>query len=94
MRHLLSAFILFLSLTATAFAETIDVGVDGMVCAFCAKGIEEQFGKNENVGTIKVDLDKKLVTLTTKGDATLTDAEIKKVIDWAGYSVSGISRRK
>ena len=39
MRKLLIAAILAV-LAAPAMAETIHVGVDGLVCAFCAKGIE------------------------------------------------------
>ncbi len=75
-------------------AETIHVGVDGMVCAFCAKGIENNFKKQEAVKSVAVDLDKKLVTLETKEGKTLDDATIKQVITDAGYTTTNIHHQK
>jgi len=37
-----------------------------MVCAFCATGIEKTFRKQPEVATVKVDLQTKLVSITTK----------------------------
>lgn len=82
-----------LSITSAAHAETILASVNGMVCAFCATGIEKSFKKQAAVDTVTVDLDKKLVTLHTKPDKTLDDAAIKKVIADAGYAVVGIERK-
>jgi len=76
-----------------AQAETILASIHGMVCAFCATGIEKSFKKQAAVETVKVDLDKKLVTLNTKPDKTLDDDTVKKVIADAGYTVVGIERK-
>ena len=76
-----------------AHAETILASVNGMVCAFCATGLEKTFKKQAAIDTVKVDLDTKLVTLSTKPDRTLDDATVRKLITNAGYSVTGIERR-
>ncbi|MBY0510107.1 MAG: cation transporter [Rhodospirillaceae bacterium] len=82
-----------LTISSGASAETILTSVNGMVCAFCATGIEKSFKKQAAVDTVTVDLDKKLVTLNTKPDKTLDDAVIKKVIGDAGYAVVSIERK-
>lgn len=79
--------------SSAAHAETILASVNGMVCAFCATGIEKSFLKQAVVSTVKVDLEHKLVTLNTKENATLSDEEIKKVIADAGYAVTEIKRK-
>jgi copper chaperone CopZ len=94
MRRLIIAAMLVVGLAVPAMAETIHVGVDGLVCAFCVKGIESSFMKNEAVNTVEVDLDKKLVTLITKPDKKLEDAVIKEAITDAGYNVTNIHRQK
>ena len=94
MRHILLIFVILASLSASAFAETITTTVNGMVCAFCATGIEKTFRKQPEVATIKVDLPKKLVTITTKPGKTLTDAKIKEVVTFSGYTMGKIVRKK
>ncbi len=94
MRTILLAFAAIVMLSSTAYAETIKATVNGMVCAFCATGIEKSFKAQPEVGAVKVDLEKKLVTIDTKEGKTLDDAKIKKVIADAGYTVSGIVRKK
>jgi copper chaperone CopZ len=92
MRYVVLSAAFLLSANA-AQAETILASVNGMVCAFCATGIEKSFRKQSAVDNVKVDLEKKLVTLNTKADATLDDATIKKVITSAGYAVTDIRRK-
>lgn len=75
-----------------ALAETIHIGVNGLVCAFCAVGLEKNFKKEAATESVKVDLDKKLVTVTTKKDQTLDEDVIKQIIDYAGYQVTTIHR--
>ena len=94
MRHIFLIFVILASLTASAFTETITTTVNGMVCAFCATGIEKTFRKQPEVATVKVDLPKKLVTITTKPGKTLTDAKIKEVVTYSGYTMGKIVRKK
>ena len=59
-----------------------------------ATGIEKTFRKQPEVATVKVDLPKKLVTITTKPGKTLTDAKIKEVVTFSGYAMGKIVRKK
>jgi copper chaperone CopZ len=92
MRTILFTLTMMIALTGNAYAETIKATVNGMVCAFCAAGIEKTFKAQKEVGTVKVDLDQKLVTIQTKKDKTISDEKITKVINDAGYSVADIVR--
>ena len=94
MKNYLFTIILMLGLTAAVSADTIRATVNGMVCGFCATGIEKTFKAQPEVKTVNVDLNKKLVTVTTKQGQTLDDAKLKKLITNSGYSVVSINRAK
>ncbi len=94
MRHHLLTLIITVGLSAAVSAETIKATVNGMVCGFCATGIEKTFKAQPEVKTVNVDLQKKLVTINTKEGQTMDDAKIKKLLANAGYSVAGIGRDK
>ena len=81
-------------LAGPAFSETIHVGVNGMVCAFCAKGIEKSFKTQPETEKVDVSLEDKLVTVTTKSDSTIKDEKIKEIIKDAGYDVTTIHHQK
>lgn len=81
-------------LAGPAFAETIHVGVDGMVCAFCAKGIEKSFKSQPETEKVDVSLEDKLVTVVTKKDTTIKDEKVKEIIKDAGYDVTTIHHQK
>jgi copper chaperone CopZ len=94
MRYYLLSLIITFGLSAAVSAETIKTTVNGMVCAFCATGIEKTFRKQPEVDTVKVDLAKKLVTITTKPGKTLSDAKVKEVVTYSGYTMGKIVREK
>ena len=83
-----------LNICRIAMADTIKATVNGMVCGFCATGIEKTFKTQKEVKTVNVDLQNKLVTIQTKEGQTIDDAKLKKLIGNAGYSVVGIVREK
>jgi copper chaperone CopZ len=94
MRHILLTFVILAGLSGSALAETIHTTVHGMVCAFCATGIEKTLRKQPEVDTVKVDLHAKLVTITTKPGKTLSDDKIKEVVTYSGYTMGKIVREK
>ena len=94
MKHTLLTLIMVAGLSGAALAETIQTTVHGMVCAFCATGIEKTFRKQPEVATVHVDLPKKTVTITTKPGTTLSDAKIKEVVTYSGYTMGKIERKK
>ena len=92
-KHLLT-IITFFGLTAAISADTIKATVNGMVCGFCATGIEKTFRAQSEVKSVNVDLENKLVTIETKQGRTLDDFRIKKLLGNAGYSVVAVARHK
>jgi copper chaperone CopZ len=94
MKRILLTLIVLAGLSGAALAETIETTVNGMVCAFCATGIEKTFKKQPEVAAVHVDLPKKVVTITTKPGKTLSDAKIKEVVTYSGYTMGKIVRQK
>ncbi len=70
----------------------IRVHVNGMVCSFCAQGIEKTFQKHEGVSDVVVDLETMIVALTLVPSMSISDDAIRQVIEDAGYSIEGIDR--
>ncbi len=78
--------------TAPQTEKIIHVGVNGMVCDFCAQTLKKTFGKQPGVKQVDISLEDKLVTLHTAPNSSLSDAEITKLISHAGYAVTTIHR--
>ncbi len=78
---------LFTTATATFSAETIKVTVNGMVCAFCAQGIEKRLGQLPATQAVFVDLKKRVVAVEAKAGQKLDDKLIRAEIVDAGYDV-------
>ena len=94
MKTRLLTLIIGLGLTTVVSAETIHTTVNGMVCAFCATGIEKTFRKQPEVESVKVDLPSKQVTIKTKPGKTLSDAKVKEIVTYSGYTMGKIVREK
>jgi copper chaperone CopZ len=94
MAKYLLTIIITAGLTAAVSAETVKATVNGMVCGFCATAIEKTFRKQPEVKAINVDLNNRLVTVTTKEGQGLDDAKITQLLKNSGYSVVKIDRTK
>lgn len=94
MNRILLTIVILFGILSSAFAETITTTVHGMVCAFCATGIEKTFRKQPEVESVKVDLDSKTVTVRTRPGKTLDDAKIKEIVTYSGYTMGKIARAK
>ena len=79
-------------LTSVASAGTIEMKVYGLVCAFCAQGIEKTLRKNPATGDVVVSLENKLVAVATRPGQDIGDAELAKALTDAGYDVKSIER--
>jgi copper chaperone CopZ len=77
---------------ATAQAETIKATVNGMVCAFCAQGLERVFGKLDAVEKITADLDNMLVTIVLKKGKQLDYATVRASVTANGLDTVKIER--
>ncbi len=87
---LLTPALLLASLAARA--ETIEMNVYGMVCGFCAQGIEASLRKNPATVDVLVSLEKKLVVVKTKDGQDIADPDLKKAIADAGYDLKAVTR--
>jgi len=86
------AFVLVLLAAGAAHAGTIEMKVFGMVCGFCAQGIESNLRKNPAVTDVQVSLEKQLVVVKTRDGQDVTDAALEKAITDAGYDLKGVAR--
>jgi copper chaperone CopZ len=93
MKALPAASIAFLLLgSAFAEAETIEMSVNGLVCAFCAQGIEKQLRKFPATADVVVSLEQKLVAVGLKDGQDIPDTELRRALTNAGYTVKAIQR--
>ena len=86
----IASALLFASLAANA--DTIEMKVHGMVCGFCAQGIEANLRKIPATADVVVSLESKLVVVQTRDGADIADAELRKAITDAGYDLKTITR--
>ena len=78
--------------TQAAQAITIEMKVNGLVCGFCARGIEKTFRKNAAVTDVVVSLEDKLVAVQIKDGADISDQELRETLTDAGYDIKSIGR--
>ena len=90
MKKSFAALLLFVAIGANA--GTIEMKVYGLVCGFCAQGIEKTLRKNPATADVVVSLENKLVAVATKEGTDITDAVLTQALQDAGYEVKGITR--
>jgi copper chaperone CopZ len=93
MKRLQALFVaaVFSAMTA-ANASTIEMTVNGLVCGFCAQGIEKTLRKNAATEDVVVSLEHKLVAIATRSGADIPDETLRKALKDAGYDVKAIAR--
>jgi mercuric ion binding protein len=79
-------------LASTALAGTIEMKVNGLVCGFCAQGIEKTLRKNPATSDVFVSLETKLVAIATKEGQDISDTVLRSALTNAGYDVKAIVR--
>ncbi|MGX8883180.1 heavy-metal-associated domain-containing protein [Methylovorus sp. SPW-M1] len=92
MKSIVSLFFLAFALTSTqAMAvQTIKGNVNGMVCAFCAQGIEKKFHGMPQTKDVYVNLKQKLVAVELNDGQMISNETFKATIKDAGYEVTSI----
>lgn len=81
-----------LAIAASSAAATIEMTVNGLVCAFCAQGIEKKLKKFPATAEVLVSLEHRLVAVSLKDGQDIPDADLRKALTDAGYTVKDISR--
>jgi copper chaperone CopZ len=93
-RIILTILLCFLANPAFANHSAIDIKVNGMVCDFCAQSVWKVFQDYEQVENVDISLDEGRVTITLKDGQSLSDEELHKGIEYAGYDLVKITHRK
>lgn len=65
--------------------------VDGLACPYCAYGIEKSLNKIDGVDKIDFDLDNGLVTVNVAEGVTLSDKQMIKLFNDAGFTFRSMS---
>jgi copper chaperone CopZ len=73
-------------------AATIEMHVNGLVCAFCAQGIEKKLRKFPATADVLVSLEQHLVAVALKDGQDIPDLELRKALTNSGYTVTAIER--
>ena len=87
-----SVTILSATSSASAAQQTIQVELDGLVCAFCAQGVEKKMKAQTATDKVFVSLNKKVTLVALKEGQDIPDETIRAEITNAGYVVKAISR--
>ena len=83
-------------ISATLFSQmalatqTIKANVNGMVCAFCAQGIEKKMRALSQTKDVYVNLRQRVVAVELKDGQTLSNQTVKDIVKKAGYEVTSI----
>jgi cation transport ATPase len=85
MRRIAIALLFFSALAAQA--DTVKMTVHGMVCSFCAQGIEKRLGALPQTKAVYVNLDQKLVAVEAKPGQHFDEATLRAEVKEAGYEV-------
>ena len=83
---------LLLGTSTLASARTIEMDVNGLVCAFCAQGIEKTLRHFPATQAVFVSLENRIVAVQLKDGADIDDASLRRAITEAGYAVVAINR--
>ena len=84
LRNLLVAAVAALS--SPAWAGSIEIEVNGLVCAFCAQGIEKSLRRFAATQDVWVSLEHRLVAVALKDGRTIDEARLRQAITDAGYA--------
>src|ERR1700730_15410049 len=87
----LAAAFLF-AVASNGIAATFEMTVNGLVCGFCAQGIEKKLKKFPATAEVVVSLEHRLVAVSLRDGQDIADAVLRKALTDAGYTVKAISR--
>jgi mercuric ion binding protein len=87
MKKIIIALVMSIAAISSMAANSVKVTVNGMVCAFCAQGIEKRISKMGATKDVFVDLKKKTVAIEAKDGQVLDAKAISAEIVDAGYDV-------
>ncbi len=87
MKNFFIATLLALFISPAFAVTSMKATVNGMVCAFCAQGIEKKISKMPATKAVYVDLKQKTVVVEPKDGMTLDQKAITEEVKDAGYDI-------
>ncbi len=95
MKKLIIAISMALLWNAAAFAAgtQYELRVDGLACPYCAYGIEKKLKKTKGVEKIDIDLNKGVVRVNVVEGIKLTEPQMAKLINDAGFTLRGMTEK-
>jgi len=95
--HLLIIKLCFLLFAPSIWAEPIQpdgkvaphvtVEIKGMVCSFCAQGLEKKFAKLKEIALFSVDLKTKQIQLWFQPNRSMSEKQLTELVLASGYNV-------
>lgn len=85
-------FSLLLGFSSLVSAKTIEMDVNGLVCAFCAQGIQKTLKAFPATEAVYVSLENRIVAVQLKDGSDIDDATLRKAMTDSGYTVVAIRR--
>lgn len=90
---LLIGFLLPVPAAAAEDPTVYTLQADGLACPFCAYGIEKQLNRIDGVESVETDVKSGTVIVTMKPGATLDEADAKRAVEAAGFTMRDFSRK-
>lgn len=81
-------------LAGPTLADTIEMKVYGLVCGFCAQGIEKTLRRNPATADVLVSLEHQTVAVATQPGKDIADQELIRALTDSGYDVKAITRTR
>jgi mercuric ion binding protein len=85
-------FLALACVSGLASAKTIEMDVNGLVCAFCAQGISKTMKAYPATDGVYVSLEHRIVAVALKDGQDIADAQLRKAITDAGYKLVAVRR--
>ena len=95
MKKLIIAMAVAVFWNAAAFAAgtLYELRVDGLACPYCAYGIEKKLKKTKGVEKIDIDLNNGVVRVNVVEGIKLTEPQMAKLINDAGFTLRGMTEK-
>jgi cation transport ATPase len=90
MKTIIAITLFALSMSAQA-AQSLKAEVNGMVCAFCAQGIEKKLRALPQTQDVYVNLKQRIVAVEFREGQSITPQALKDLVKDAGYEVIAVS---
>ena len=89
---LISLGLLTSPVLAGSTSTRVEVLLQGMACSLCTGSIEERLQTLAAAGSVKLDLEQRLLSLTLRPGLRVSDAQLRSLLREVGYNVREIRR--